>query len=79
MSRIQRLNMLREQYEQSRQPENREILKSRLSRLVERYGIEEVSAASGWAQSSILQYLRIKDPQINSVRLNKTREILEKA
>lgn len=77
-NRISKIKKLREEQRKGRQ-DYKLILKSRLSKLVERYGIEEVSAASGWKESTIQQYLRSPYPLISPDRLDSTREILEQA
>lgn len=53
--------------------------KSKLSKLVERYGIEEVAEATGLKMSSINQYLRNPKPNISDEKLELAREILRHA
>lgn len=58
-------------------PDTTQILKQRLVKLVTKYGVDYVSEASGLRVTTIHQYMRVKNPDINSGRLNMAREILE--
>lgn len=57
--------------------ERTEVLRSRLSKLVERYGMELTCAATGWKASSINQYLRNNRSRINAEKLDTARELLK--
>lgn len=55
----------------------RPVRKERLIKLVARYGMDYVSAASGLRTSTIHQYTRANDPEINQEKLDIAREVLE--
>lgn len=64
MTRLEKIKQLADEYDK-KQFEDK-LTNKRLKALVDKHGVEEVSAASGLAMSSIVQYVTKTDPYIVS-------------
>lgn len=61
-------------YDKSKSMKDRQSL---LKRLVENYGYDNVSLASGWSVATIIQYCKASNPVIGLERLSRAENVLK--